>query len=111
MAPENVERAIESILAEIRRIQNEPVPAQELADSQAYLVGSLPLRLETKERVAFQIAHMELFELGLDHLRRYPSLVQAVTTDDITRVTRKYMNPDQYVLSVAGPPTDTIDEE
>jgi zinc protease len=54
---------------------------------------------------------MEIYELGLDYLRRYPSLVQAVTTDDILAVTRKYMHPDRYVLSVAGPPTDTPNKE
>jgi len=111
VAPGNVDRAIVSILAEVERIRNEPVPADELADNKAYLVGSLPLRLETKERIAYQIAHMELFELGLDYLCRYPDLVQAVTADDILEVCRKYLNPEQYVLSVAGPPSDSTPEE
>lgn len=111
VAPENVGRTIDSILDQVRRIQREPVPADELADNKAYLVGSLPLRLETKERVAYQIAHMELFELGMDYLRRYPSLIQAVTQDDIIEITRKYMDPERYVLSVAGPPTDAPDKE
>jgi zinc protease len=111
VAPENVERAQASILAEVRRIRTEPVSKSELADNQAYLIGSLPLRLEAKERVAYQIAHMELLELGLDYLRSYPSLVQAVTPDDILAVTRKYINPDQYVLSVAGPPAEATTHE
>jgi zinc protease len=112
VAPENVDRTLESILAEVRRLQNEPVPADELDDSKAFLNGSLPLRLETKERVAYQIAHMERLELGLDYLHQYPSLVQAVTPEEIMAVAREYMNPDQYVLSVAGPPpTDTQDKE
>ena len=38
----------------------------DMADNKAYLVGSLPLRLETKEHVAFQIAYMERLDLGLD---------------------------------------------
>jgi zinc protease len=111
VAPENVERAIDSIRAEVRRIQHEPISAEELADNKAYLVGSMPLRLETKENIAYQIAHMELFELGQDYLKRYPELVQAVTQDDLQAVTQKYIDPDQYVLSVAGPPTETPAEE
>jgi zinc protease len=71
----------------------------------------MPLRLETKERIAYQIAHMELFELGLDYLRRYPGQVQAVTAEEILGVCRKYLDPDRYVLSVAGPPTDPTREE
>jgi len=111
VAPENVERTVESILAQVRRLQNEPVPAHELDDNKAFLVGSLPLRLETKEHVAYQIAHMERLELGLDYLHRYPGLVQAVTPEEIINVARKYMDPDRYVLSVAGPPTDAPDKE
>ena len=36
VAPDKVEQAIESVRGEIGRMQNEPVPIDELADSQAY---------------------------------------------------------------------------
>jgi zinc protease len=111
VAPENVERAQDSIRTEVARLQNEPVPEQELNDNKDYLIGSLPLRLETKERVAYQIAYMERLDLGLDYLRRYPGLIQAVTQKEIIAVAQKYMNPEQFVLSVAGPPTDSTDKE
>ncbi len=101
--PANLERATEAILAQIRRIQQEPVDKDELDDNKAYLVGSMPLRLEAKEGIAAQIAHMELHQLGLDYLRRFPDLIQAVTAEDIMAVTQKYMDPDVYVISVAGP--------
>jgi zinc protease len=103
VAPENVEPAIEAILAEVKAIREETISEEELADNKAYLVGSLPLSLETKERVAYQIAHMEIYGLGLDYLRRYPGEIQAVTVQDIKSVTLKYLDPDRYVLSVAGP--------
>ena len=76
----------------------------ELEDTKAYLVGSMPLLLEAKEGIAAQIAHMELHQLGLDYLRRFPDLIQAVTAEDIMAATQKHMNPAAYVLSVAGPP-------
>jgi zinc protease len=104
VAPENVEPAVEAILDEIRRIRQEPVSEEELADTKAYLVGSLPLRLEAKESVAAQIAHMQVYRLGLDYLHRYPQLIEAVTVQEVMDVTTKYLNPDAYVLSVAGPP-------
>jgi zinc protease len=102
--PANLERAIDAILAEIRRLQQEPVAEDELADNKAHLVGSMPLHLEAKEGIAAQLAHMERHQLGLDYLRRFPGLVQGVTPDDIMAVAQKYANPDAYVLSVAGPP-------
>lgn len=104
VAPENVGPAIEAILDEIRRIQREPVREDELADTKAFLVGSLPLRLEAKESVAAQIAHMQVYQLGLDYLHHYPQHIGAVTAEDVMAVTSKYMDPATYVLSIAGPP-------
>jgi zinc protease len=104
VAPENVEPAVDAILDEIKRIRQEPVSEEELADTKAFLVGSLPLRLEAKESVAAQIAHMQVHQLGLDYLHRYPQQIEAVTAQDVIDVAVKYLHPDAYAISVAGPP-------
>jgi zinc protease len=104
VAPENVGPATEAILDEIKRIQQEPASEEELADTRAFLIGSLPLRLEAKESVAAQIAHMQVHQLGLDYLHYYPQQIEAVTGQDVMDVTSKYLNPDAYAISVAGPP-------
>jgi len=46
---------------------------------------------------------MERYGLGLDYLQRYAGLVNAVTVQDVQEMTRKYLDPDVYVLAVAGP--------
>jgi len=103
VAPDDVQQAVEAILYQVRRLQQEPVGENELADNKAYLVGSMPLRLEAKESVAAQIAHMEMYQLGLDYLQRFHGLIEALTVEDIMAVVRKYLCPEVYVLSVAGP--------
>ncbi|MDP9372259.1 MAG: insulinase family protein, partial [Chloroflexota bacterium] len=50
--PVNVERAIASTLAEVRRLRDEPVGEEDLADAQDYLTGSLPIALESPDGVA-----------------------------------------------------------
>ncbi|MBN1639909.1 MAG: insulinase family protein [Anaerolineae bacterium] len=104
VAPDDVDVAIEAILGEIQRLRDEPVGAEELADNKAYIADSLPLRLEGNGGIASQIAAMELFGLGLDYLQRFPALLQAVTAEDVQAVTRRLIDPERYVLSVAGPP-------
>ena len=106
--PANVERAIDGILSEVRRLRDEPVPADELADSQAYLTGIMPLQLETNEGVANQLLNMERHGLGLDYLLHYGDLVKAVTVRDLQEMAGKYLDPETYVLAVAGP---AVDEE
>jgi zinc protease len=106
VAPQNVDPAIEAILDEVRRIRTEPVDAQELQDNKTYIVDSLPLRLEGNEGIAAQIATMELYDLGFDYLQRFPDLVYAIPAEDVMAAAQKYMDPEAFVLSVAGPPLE-----
>ena len=103
VAPGNVDPAIEAIMAQILRMRTELVGEQELADNKAFIVDSLPLRLEGNEGIAAQIVNMELFELGLDYLKRFPGIIESITADDIRAIAERVMVPEAYVLSVAGP--------
>lgn len=101
--PANVERAIDGILHEVRRLRDEPVPVDELADSQSFLTGSMPLRLETNEGIANALLDMERYQLGFDYLARYTALVNAVTVQDVQEMAQKYLDPEAYALAIAGP--------
>ncbi len=101
--PANVERTVDGILNEVRRLRDEPVKADELADSQSLLTGSLPLRLETNEGIAGSLLEIERYALGLDYLQRYAGLIRGVTVPDVQAVARKYLDPELYCLAVAGP--------
>jgi zinc protease len=95
---ETAREAIEAALAQIRRIRDEPVSPQILADARAYLTGSFPLRLDTSRKVAGMLAGIEYHGLGLDYLERYPGLINAVTAADVQRVARTYLDPERYAL-------------
>jgi zinc protease len=101
--PSNLERAMQGMLGEIRRLQDEPVGEQELADNKAYITGSLPLRIESNEGIAAQIVEMQLYDLGLDYARRFPGLISALTAQDVMEAAQKWLDPEAYVLAIAGP--------
>lgn len=103
VAPDNVERAITSVLAEVERIRREPVSADELADAQDYLTGSLPLGLESQDGVAHIALDIELYGLGLDYLDRYPAIIRALTREQLREAARRHLHPDHAVIAVAGP--------
>jgi zinc protease len=103
--PMNVSRAISSIRDEIRLLQQELVPADELADNKGFVLGSLPLHLETNSGVSDVLLDIELYELGLDYLQKYPETINAITAEQIQAAAEKYLNPDIYALAVAGPET------
>ncbi len=106
VAPDDVDRAVESILIEIARLRDELVTEQELADAQDYLTGILPLRLETNDGVAGALLEMALYGLGLDFLARYPAFVRAVTREDVRAVAQKHLDAENYALAIAGPYRD-----
>ena len=101
--PHNVDRAIQGILREIKGMREEPVRDGELRDAQDYLTGSLAVRLETDGGIAQALLEIELFDLGLDYLLRYPSLITAVTPDEIGEVVARYLTLDGYTVATAVP--------
>ena len=101
--PKNVDRAVELMLAEIKKFTTRKVTEAELADNKTFFIGRLPLSLETNEGVASAIGTMELYGLGLDYYQRYPGLVKAVTRDHIQHVAREFLSAENYVLAEAGP--------
>lgn len=102
--PVGVEQAVASIRAEIKRLCEEPVSAEDLADNQAFITGSLPLALETNEGVARSIIRMERYNLGLDYLQRYADLINEITPERVRAVAQRWLDPNAYALAVAGPP-------
>lgn len=103
VAPANVDRAVASMLAEIERIRQEPVSAEELADAADYLTGSLPLGIESQDGVARLALEIELYQLGLDYLEHYPAIIRAITREQIQQAAQQHLHPDRLVIAVAGP--------
>lgn len=102
--PDQVNQAVDLMLHEVRRVLTRKVSASELADNQAQFIGSMPLSLETNDGQAEAISAMVFYNLGLDYLQRYPTLIRAVTRDDVMEAARTFMHPQAYALAVAGPP-------
>jgi zinc protease len=101
--PQEAERAIELIRGEIQRFVNEPVSDEELADTQAQFIGSLPLTLESNFGVAAALMNLERHQLGLDYYQNYATMIQSVTKEEILQAARRYLDPDRLGVAIAGP--------
>lgn len=99
---ESAKVAIEEVLKEMERIRSAPVTDKELEDAKAYLTGSFPLKLDTNKKIAGMLTAIEFFNLDLDYPERYPKMINSLTKDDILKVARKYLNPDNYTMVVVG---------
>ncbi len=102
--PANLELAIARSVDELRRLVSEPVSAGDLADNQSYVIGRIPLQLESNEGLVGSILNMELYQLGLDHLLQLPGRIRSLTPDDLLAAAQHYLDPEKLVIGVAGPP-------
>jgi predicted Zn-dependent peptidase len=89
-------------LKELRRIRDEPVSDAELAKAKAYITLGLPGDFETTASAAFRLRELLVYGLPSDYFDRYVPQINAVTTADVQRVARAYIDPDHFDIVVVG---------
>jgi len=102
-APENLERAVEGLRGEIVRIVEGGVTPEELETAQLYLTGSFVFHFQRNSQIAEFLLEAETYGLGFDYLEKYPDLIRAVTVEEVGRVTRQYIDPQNLTTVVVGP--------
>lgn len=95
--------AIEETLAEIRRLQDEPVTEEELADTQSYLLGIFPFTLQRIEGLADRLADLAVFDLPRDYFGSFLDQVAAVTPQDVQEMARRHLDPARLGIVAVGP--------
>jgi zinc protease len=87
---------------EMKRIQKEPVSEKEIEGARKYLIGSFPMRMDTQGKLANFLLQVEYYGLGLDYPDKYSRLIQSVTREEVLRVARKYLHPENCILVVVA---------
>ena len=101
--PNNVERTIDAIDSEVRRLAADGPTPGELEESRDALIGSIPRMLETNEGIADFLQTAEFFGLGLDYDRRLPDLLGRVTLEDVRQSAADLLRPERASIAIAGP--------
>ena len=101
-SPGNIDEVIALMLQEIRRIRDERVSDEDLANAKSYIEGRAVLGLQTSMSFAQYLADREA--IGVEPpLAEYLRRVSAVTADDVARVANAYLDPESYTLVVLRP--------
>lgn len=101
--PQNVRKAWDLIVDELKRFVQEGVTDDELADTKANFIGRLPISLESNGGVANALLNIERHDLGLDYYLRYEGLVDEVSREAVREAARKFIDPEKLAIAVAGP--------
>lgn len=101
---DSVAESIAVIQEEWRKFQQSGPTADELEGAKQYLTGSWPLRFTSTGRIAGTLVAVQRDDLGLDYLDRRNDYIEAVTLEDLRRVTAELYQPDQLSVIVVGQP-------
>ena len=101
---DGVAEVLDIIRAEIARLAEHNISAEELAMAKQYLTGAFPLRLDTSGKVARILVQMQFEDLGIDYLVRRNGYIEAVTLDDTARAARRLLDPERMRVVVVGDP-------
>jgi zinc protease len=99
---EVTDSAVAEIMHQLRRLRDEPVPAEEFEAAVSFLAGSFPLRIETPGQVASQVAQARLLGLSVEDVTEFRARILAVTQADVQRVAREHVRPEQAAIVVVG---------
>jgi zinc protease len=102
---EVTDSALVEMLAQVRRMGAEPVPADEFARQQQTLVGRFPLQIESAAQVAAQVATSRLLGLPADYVQTYRQRLAALTREQVQGAARGGMRADAALIVVVGDAT------
>jgi predicted Zn-dependent peptidase len=95
--------AIEAILAELVRLRDEPVPADELVKAKRYLGGGLELRMDDTRHVASWIGGQEALHDRVLTLDEALAEVEAVDAEGVCRLARQLFVDEGLRLAAVAP--------
>lgn len=101
---DKVGEVLDLIRTEWTKMRDEPVSDKELNDAKAYLTGSMPLSLSSTDNIAGMMLGMQMDDLPSTYLDSVQDKINAVGIADITRVSKRLLNPDSLVTVLVGQP-------
>jgi zinc protease len=92
----------QAILDEINDLKTQPFTDEELKRAKDQVLNSFIFRYDSVDKVLTEQAKLEFYGYPLDYLDKYRDAVEKVTTADLDRVAKKYIDPSKLAILVVG---------
>jgi predicted Zn-dependent peptidase len=99
---DNYALALQEVFAEMRRLQEEPLPAEEMETVRNYMLGEFASSLGTVFQAAEKHKMVVLNHLSPDYFAHYLEAIQAVTPGQLQRCAQTYLRPEDMLTVAAG---------
>lgn len=101
---ETAGEALNLVRAEIARLRDDGPSEQEVNDAKAYLTGSWPLSFDSNASTATQLLAIRRNDFPPDYADKRNAEIEALTTEKLRQIAKKYLDPDRMFVVVLGKP-------
>jgi zinc protease len=98
--------AINGLRKEIGDLVTNPPTPQEMKRAKDAILNSFVFNFDSKEKVLAEKMRYEFYGYPLDFLEHYRTEIEKVTVNDVNRVAKKYLHPDNLATLVVGNPAE-----
>jgi zinc protease len=94
--------ATKAMLDEVNRLKTVPPTPSELAKAKDQLLNSFVFHFDSPEKTLNEQVTLAFYGYPPDFLDKYKAGIEKVTSEDVARVARKYVDPDKLGIVVVG---------
>jgi predicted Zn-dependent peptidase len=98
-----IDEAVTTIVAELKRMAAEPVPADEMEKARNFAKGRFVLQLENPQGLILFGLRREVLEGEAVEPDEVMAAIDAVTAEDVQRVAQELIADDRFKLALIGP--------
>ena len=99
-------KAVDAIMAELEKLREAPPTEEEMQLAKDSYLNSFVFNFDTKREVANRLMAYAYYDYPSDFLQQTKAGIEAVTAEDVQRVARTYMHPDEATILVLGKADD-----
>ncbi len=94
--------ATNAMLAQIRDLKTQPFTEEELRSAKDQVLNSFVFHYDSKDKILAEQAKLEFYGYPADFVEKYRDAVEKVSTADLERVAKKYIDPSKLAILVVG---------
>jgi predicted Zn-dependent peptidase/outer membrane lipoprotein-sorting protein len=99
---ETTVKAAQAVIEQLRLLTSEPVTAEELRVAKEGILNSFVFNFDTTGEIVRRLMTYEYFDYPRDFLDTFKANVEKVTAEDVLRVAKMHLRPDQLMILAVG---------
>lgn len=102
VAPETIHLAVQEVVKEMRALATEKAVPEEIEQAKSFLIGNLPLKLESFEGYGEKLAQVVALGLGAGHWNKASDNLMLVNGERVLEAAQRYFPPAPVVVIVGN---------